>query len=171
MPDDVIVPFDLQDPPRVRNALLALKDAAAMLNGRTGGQVLYGGEGGEDLELHSNPDGDGTITLGTGITVDEQNGRLGVGIATPASAVHIFNGDLRIRSTGTTTSAILKTTSAGLLLLVNNVEMLRLGSLGTPPASASATGTVGQIIFGTDDRIYLCTGTNKWVRSAALATW
>ncbi|MBE7729413.1 hypothetical protein [Komagataeibacter sp. FXV3] len=34
--------------------------------------------------------------------------------------------------------------------------------IGTPPASATATGTPGQIIFAATG-IYLCTATNSWV--------
>lgn len=47
----------------------------------------------------------------------------------------------------------------------------RLSALNTPPASATATGTAGEIRFGTDGRIYICTATNTWIRSEPLTTW
>lgn len=46
----------------------------------------------------------------------------------------------------------------------------RISALQTPPASATATGTVGEIRFGTDGFLYLCTATDTWIR-VALATW
>ena len=40
---------------------------------------------------------------------------------------------------------------------------------GTAPASATATGTAGDIRYDAD-YIYICTATNTWKR-APLATW
>lgn len=45
----------------------------------------------------------------------------------------------------------------------------KLSALNTAPASANATGTLGEIRV-TATYIYVCTATNTWVRSA-LATW
>ena len=45
----------------------------------------------------------------------------------------------------------------------------RISSLNTAPASATATGTTGEIRI-TAGFIYVCTATNTWVRTA-LATW
>lgn len=45
-----------------------------------------------------------------------------------------------------------------------------VSSLNTPPVNASATGTAGEIRFGTDGYLYLCTATNTWVRTQ-LTTW
>jgi hypothetical protein len=45
----------------------------------------------------------------------------------------------------------------------------QLRAVGTAPASASATGTAGDIRYDAD-YIYVCTATNTWKR-AALATW
>jgi hypothetical protein len=44
-----------------------------------------------------------------------------------------------------------------------------LSALNTAPASATDTGTTGEIRV-TSDYIYVCVATNTWVR-AALATW
>ena len=44
-----------------------------------------------------------------------------------------------------------------------------IAALNTAPASASATGTLGEIRY-TADYIYVCTATNTWKRSA-LSTW
>lgn len=45
----------------------------------------------------------------------------------------------------------------------------RLSALNTAPAGATAIGTTGEIRI-TSGFIYVCIGTNQWVRSA-LATW
>ena len=49
------------------------------------------------------------------------------------------------------------------------VESLSVSSLNTAPASATATGTTGQIKY-TEDYIYVCTATNTWKRTA-ITTW
>ena len=49
------------------------------------------------------------------------------------------------------------------------VESLSVSSLNTAPASATATGTTGQIKYS-EDYIYVCTATNTWKRTA-ITTW
>lgn len=44
------------------------------------------------------------------------------------------------------------------------------GILDTPPATAGATGVAGEIRFGTDGYLYLCTATDTWLR-VQLVTW
>jgi hypothetical protein len=46
----------------------------------------------------------------------------------------------------------------------------KINGLQTPPASATATGTAGTIIIGSDGYLYLCTATDTWVR-VQLTTW
>lgn len=43
-------------------------------------------------------------------------------------------------------------------------------SFGTPPASASASGRAGTVIFGTDGYIYICSEKDTWIRAQA-TTW
>jgi hypothetical protein len=57
--------------------------------------------------------------------------------------------------------------SGGALFQVNG-DRIRIGTAKTP-ASASATGTTGEIAWDTD-YIYVCTATNTWKR-VAIATW
>lgn len=57
------------------------------------------------------------------------------------------------------------TTAAGTM----TVLQYRLSALNTPPASATDTGTTGEIRI-TSTHIYVCIATNTWVR-AALTTW
>jgi len=45
----------------------------------------------------------------------------------------------------------------------------KLSALNTAPASAAATGTLGEIRI-TADSIYVCIATDTWVK-AAIATW
>ena len=56
-------------------------------------------------------------------------------------------------------------------LLVRNITASRfkLNALNTPPASATATGVLGEIRYDAN-YMYVCTATNAWKRSA-LTTW
>ena len=47
--------------------------------------------------------------------------------------------------------------------------ILQSGTLNIAPASATATGTTGEIRF-TADYIYVCVATNTWKRTA-ISTW
>ncbi len=58
-----------------------------------------------------------------------------------------------------------ETTSTG----TKTTGQMDIAALNTAPASASATGTLGEIRY-TADYIYVCTATNTWKRSA-LSTW
>lgn len=70
---------------------------AAVLSGRLGGQILYGGKkSGEHLELHSNPSKNGLIKLGDGSAFNEANGRLGIGTLAPASPLSFGGGTVDI---------------------------------------------------------------------------
>lgn len=50
-----------------------------------------------------------------------------------------------------------------------NATQFRLSALNTAPATATSTGTLGEIRV-TASHIYVCTSTNVWVRNA-LTTW
>lgn len=100
-----------------------------------------------------------------------------------AQLYNASNGILQLGSNNALRYSI--NTSGHLVPLVNNVydfgetaTKLRdiyyagqlYSALNTPPANASATGTTGNIRFGTDGYIYICTATNTWVRVQAV-TW
>lgn len=113
--------------------------------------------------------------------------RLGFTSATENSAFDISNtagsGSINMTVTGGTS---FKMFSDGKIALqtggtfTNTAEQLQVGgtvradqfkisALNTAPASATATGALGEIRI-TATHIYVCTATNVWVR-AALATW
>ena len=53
---------------------------------------------------------------------------------------------------------------AGLNLLLNKVEILKLeDSVSSVPASSNAAGIPGQTAYD-DDYVYKCVATNKWIR-------
>ncbi|MCP3699967.1 MAG: hypothetical protein GY920_15655, partial [Aliivibrio sp.] len=52
---------------------------------------------------------------------------------------------------------------------VTTTGQFRVNALNAAPASASATGTLGEIRF-TADHIYVCVATNTWKR-VAIATF
>ena len=75
-------------------------------------------------------------------------------------------------SIGTSGSVELPTTNVtGTLSSTGTVETsdLKLSALNTAPASAGATGVLGEIRI-TADFIYVCVGVDTWVR-ASIATW
>jgi hypothetical protein len=73
----------------------------------------------------------------------KENGNVGIGVTAPSEKLEI-NGNIK-------------------------VTQLKLSDVNTAPASATATGTKGEIRW-TPTYVYFCTATNTWVR-AALATW
>lgn len=81
----------------------------------------------------------------------------------------IFNGE--VASTGAVISGQLNGADTFTVSKEGNVTSAsyKLSALNTAPASATATGTTGEIRV-TATHIYVCTATNTWVR-AALATW
>jgi hypothetical protein len=86
--------------------------------------------------------------------------------ALPTGANSYFSTDYTLGVTNATTNAVveLKFSNAGLL----DVPALRVNTPNTP-ASATATGTTGEIRYDTQF-IYVCVATNTWMRSA-LSTW
>jgi fibronectin-binding autotransporter adhesin len=65
-------------------------------------------------------------------------------------------------------AVLIGTTTLGACRLVVNDSSIQINSAKTP-ASASATGTQGQVCWDAN-YIYVCTATNTW-RRAAIATW
>ena len=64
----------------------------ALLNGRSGGQILYGGTAsGDDIEIHSTSNATkGTIDLGGFFKIDEENNKIGIG-TDPANSFQVYN--------------------------------------------------------------------------------
>ena len=128
-----------------------------------------------------------------GIGTSSPTGLLTVATATAGTAADFVIGNpanLWSIKTGTTTNALtivdtqfsverLRIDSSGRLLvgtssdsggalLQVNGDRIRVGTAKTP-ASASATGTTGEICWDAN-YIYVCTATNTWKRTA-IATW
>jgi hypothetical protein len=92
-----------------------------------------------------------------------------IGVSTRAAAdsqgnqIVIGNGTTGLGSNTT----IIGTTATTTTALYGNIRLV--SGMGTAPASATATGTTGDIVV-TAGFIYVCTATNTWVRTA-LTTW
>lgn len=106
--------------------------------------------------------GSGAFNQANNVYLWAQNADLAIGTGT-SNAIHFLvnNGAtdaLTIDTSGNTTaSGIVKSTQ------------FKLSALNTAPASASATGTIGDIRI-VDGYIYVCVATNTWKRTA-LTTW
>ena len=124
---------------------------------------LSGGVGNRALDVSNQS------SIGTGIVSNASNS--GVSISSQSG-----NGDSYVsnitsggtgrnyvgRNNGTETYSVDKTGSV-------TATQYKISALNTAPASATATGTTGEIRI-TAGFIYVCTAANTWVRTA-LATW
>lgn len=154
---------------------------------RIGTEKGSGGGTARALELQT--DGTTRVTIGvTGQTIFDSGVRLnsyldfstlGTIKYTAASVLKISNtaeNDFdRLQFGGTTSSfpALKRSTTELRVRLADDSGDATLQAqhrlVGTAPASASATGTAGDIRYDAD-YVYICTATNTWKR-AALATW
>ena len=112
------------------------------------------------------------------ITTGSNNTILGANVAlsNPTLSNNIIladgSGNTRLQGFATGNIGINTTVDAGYKLDVNGTvraTQFNLSALNTAPASATATGTTGEIRV-TATHIYVCTATNVWVRSE-LSTW
>jgi len=115
-----------------------------LVTGKQGGGLIYGDiDPNGLLNISSTINATkGKITFGTS-AYDEANNRFGIGNFSPSYTLDV-NG-------------------------ISQATQYKLSALNTAPASATATGVLGEIRV-TATYIYVCTATNTWVRSA-LATW
>ena len=106
---------------------------------------------------------DNSLTVGgtTALTTGAQSG----GALTVNSCTTQTSGEL-VRITGTADQTALQVDTG--TTVVNGGLVLGTASNATP-ASASATGTAGEVRWD-GDYVYVCVGTDTWKR-AALATW
>ncbi len=100
---------------------------------------------------------DGITTRATGTVTN----RWGI-YSTDSTMTHYLNGNVLI---GTSTIAGFKLDVNGTM----RASQFYLSALNSTPASAGATGTLGEIRIDAN-YIYVCTATNTWKR-ASIATW
>jgi hypothetical protein len=115
--------------------------------GQNAGRFITGGVTANTISNNSIFIGDGTRAA-----ADGQNNQIVIGAGTTG----LGSGTTIIGNTNTTLTA-----------LYGNIRLV--SGMGTAPASATATGTTGDIVV-TAGFIYVCTATNTWVRTA-LTTW
>lgn len=132
-------------------------------------------------DVTNNPDGTDITNAGTSHALKIlQNGVLGsskYGLFVDSAAVQVNSALARLRmSSASATQPTLQLDNAGsgsaLLLNTGNLSITAgklIKTTSSPPASAGATGVVGQIEWDTGF-IYVCTATNTWKR-VAIATW
>ena len=102
----------------------------------------------------------------TSSTFSGLNGNLNIG--GPNSLICHANGSERARIDSSGRLLVGTSSDSGGALLQVNGNRIRVGTAKTP-ASASDTGTAGEICWDTS-YIYVCTATDTWKR-AALSTW
>jgi hypothetical protein len=143
-------------------------DASNNTTFKTAGKINLGYASSTPTNKLSVYDG-GTSSTRTGI------GYAGLGdldlYAAGGGSSRIFLGVGYDPSTLTTSTAAMYVSSSNQAVFPNTAtsNQFKLSALNTAPASASDTGTLGEIRI-TSGYIYICTATNTWVR-AALSTW
>jgi hypothetical protein len=108
-------------------------------------KIVFGDDG--DLEIYHEPDAGGFIDCTLDNNIDNR-------------ALYIFAEPFIVDHTNV---EVLKTTSTG--ITVTGISV----TAPSVPASATATGTAGDIAWDAD-YIYVCTATNTWKR-VAISTW
>lgn len=112
--------------------------------------------------------GSTSVAMGNAVIMGTDNG-FGFGQYNDNTGGHIFtigngpNGASRSNAYDLTSTGNSRQSGTA------TATQFRVSALNTAPASATATGTTGEIRI-TATHIYICTATNTWVR-AALATW
>ncbi len=116
-----------------------------------------------------------TFTNAAGANVAGQalylQGGLGVGTSVPGDVIVYTGNSAATTVLHTTTPRLTIKGGTGAATFTNTVTstQFRLSALNIAPASATATGTLGEIRVVTGF-IYVCIATNTWVRTA-LTTW
>ena len=129
------------------------------------GQFRWGTSSTAGSSVTNGSSGFGLISLKTNL-----DKTFAVGDMPSASGSYTGANFIVFGSTGN--AAINRTTDAGFKLDVNGsvrLNSLYYSALSTAPASATATGTTGEIRIDAN-YIYICTATNTWKR-VAIATW
>ena len=106
--------------------------------------------------------GTGTLTFGRSTGAQTVNIATGVTAASTTKAVNIGTAG---NATSTTNIAIGSSTGTSTTTLNGNIIMSKTAT----PASATATGTAGTIVWDAN-YIYVCIATNTWKRTA-ITTW
>lgn len=147
----------------------------------TSGNVGIGGTASEKLHVIG---GDAKINNGYLLKFGDIGQANGFTIGVTSGSNNAFinqvnNASLAIRTNNTDRITILAGGNVGVqntspaypfdVTGISQASQFKLSALNTAPASATATGTVGEIRIDAN-YIYICTATNTWKRSA-IATW
>lgn len=129
------------------------------------GQFRWGSNAGSGTTVTNGSSGAGVVSLKTNLDKTFAVGDMPTASSSYTGATFIVFG-------ATGNAAINTTTDNGFKLDVNGTaraNQFQLSALNTAPASATATGTTGEIRI-VNGFIYVCVATNTWQR-ATLSTW
>jgi hypothetical protein len=141
-----------------------------------GDELIVEGSGNAGIQLLS-PDanntglyfGSASDNVGAQILWNRTNNRLLIGTDNASAEIHFYVGsNSRVATLDSSGNLLIGTTTSGASKLVVADDSIQVNTAKTP-ASASATGTTGQIAWDAS-YIYVCTATNTW-RRVAHGTW
>lgn len=149
----------------VGNELAVSLLAYALLAGRSGGQVLYGGTAaGDDLTLRSTSNATkGHTYVGTQFAFDETNSRLGIGTLTP-------DADVTVLASGVAPAVHLKTYATGAGFRPGVIFSRANGTEASPTAMQSGD-YIGELTGRGHDGTSMITSIRAGIRMRAAGNW
>ncbi len=139
---------------------IILPDNVKLLIGSAAGGDLQIYHDGANSYIDEQGTGDLKIKGSTNVFISTSGGGTMAQFTDTGSAYLYYSGNLRFDTSALGVTAYGDVTTTG---------QFRVNALNAAPASASATGTLGEIRF-TADHIYVCVATNTWKR-VAIATF
>ena len=158
--------------------------SAVIRSNRSGGEIYIQAASSSDFVSIGTEDRNNLLKVNGNGDVSINHGNLDVTDGSVSATDGIFSGDIIANQNIYTNGNLLQISAGGkgaTVIQINDsqgkftlngqveVESLSVSSLNTAPASATATGTTGQIKYS-EDYIYVCTATNTWKRTA-ITTW
>jgi hypothetical protein len=157
----------------VRNVTLVASTVSILNSAGTVGALVIGLSDGNSGSVTTGIGYDHGVRFGSGGPKRGGIGAAGDGIFMMANGAQTDFGRLQFGGTTSSFPSLKRSTTTLQVRLADDSAYstidAQLRAQGTSPASASASGTAGDIRYDSGF-IYVCTATNTWVR-AALATW
>jgi hypothetical protein len=175
--DDNIVTWDGTSGALIQDSGYAISDLLLLSTFTAGGQILYSTGSAAVAVLASGTSGDYLTSGGTGAPSWTTPGTMIGEDASDYVAKALFDANTILAANTDDTPAavtvaedrIVGRISGGNIAALTGVQVMNV-IWSSAPASASSTGTAGEIAYD-EDYIYVCVATDTWVRAALATNW